>query len=63
MEEIWITGTDWDDPLLDETNRKVQTWFGKLDELQRIKVPRTSQRKDIVKSISLHTFVDASQSA
>ena len=38
-------------------------WFGELGELQRIKVPRSLQKKDTVKSISLHTFVDASQSA
>ena len=38
-------------------------WFGELDELQRIKVPRSLQRRDAVKSTSLHTFVDASQSA
>ena len=63
MQEIWIAGTDWDDPLLDETNRKVQMWFGELEELQRIKVPRSLQRRDTVKSTSLHTFVDASQSA
>ena len=63
MQEIWIAGTDWDDPLLDETNRKVQMWFGELEELQRIKVPRSLQRRDAVKSTSLHTFVDASKSA
>ena len=49
--------------LLDETSRKVQIWFGELKKLQRIKVHRSLQRKDKVKSISLHTFVDASQSA
>ena len=38
-------------------------WFGELEELQRIKVPRSLQRRDAVKSTSLHTFVDASQSA
>ena len=36
MQEIWIAGTDWDDPLLDETNKKIQMWFGELGELQRI---------------------------
>ena len=38
-------------------------WFGELEELQRIKVPRSLQRRDAVKSTNLHTFVDASQSA
>ena len=48
---------------MDETSRKVKIWFGELKELQRIKAPRSLQRKDKMKSISLHTFVDASQSA
>ena len=52
-----VAGTQWDDPLLDETNRKVQMWFGELGGLQRIKVPRSLQRRDAVKSTSLHTFV------
>ena len=45
MQEIWIAGTDWDDPLLDETNRKVQMWFGELVELGRIKVPEVYKEK------------------
>ena len=63
MQEIWLAGIGWDDSLLDETSRKVQIWFKELRELQRIKIPRSLQRRDEVKSISLHTFVDASQSA
>ena len=63
MQEIWLAGIDWDDPLLEETSRKVQVWFKELKELQRIKIPRSLQRRDEVKSISLHTFVDASQYA
>ena len=49
MQEIWIAGIDWDDPLL---NRKVQMWFGELEKLQRIKVTRSLQRRDAVKSTS-----------
>ena len=63
MQEIWLAGTEWDDPLLDEINVKVKIWFSELDELQKIKVPRGLQRRGVVRSTSLHTFVDASQSA
>ena len=60
MQKIWHAGIDWDVPLLDETSRKVQVWFKELKELQRIKI-LSLQRRDIVESISLHTFIDASQ--
>ena len=63
MQEVWLAGIDWDDPLLDETSRRVQIWFKELRELRRIKIPRSLQRRDEVKSISLHTFVDASECA
>ena len=33
IQDIWLAGTDWEDPLLDETSRKVQIWFGELKEL------------------------------
>ena len=38
MQEIWLAGTEWDDPLLDEINVKVKIWFSELDVLQKIKV-------------------------
>ena len=62
MQEIWLAEIDWDGPLLDETSRKVQVWFKELNELPRIKIPRSLQRRDVELN-SLHTFVDASQCA
>ena len=44
MQEIWLARIDWDDPLLDETSRRIQIWFKELRELQRIKIPRSLQR-------------------
>ena len=41
----------------------MKIWFSELDELQKIKVPRGLQRRGVVRLTSLHTFVDASQSA
>ena len=63
MQEIWIVGVGWDDPLPDEMNKKIKIWFDELKDLGRVKVPRTLQGRGIVKSVSLHTFVDASESA
>ena len=63
MQEIWIEGLGWDDTLPYEMNKKIKTWFDELKDLGKVKVPRTLQGRGIVKSIFLHTFVDASESA
>ena len=63
MQEIWIVGVGWDDPLPDKMNKKIKIWFDELKDLGRVKVPRTLQGRGIVKSVCLHTFVDASESA
>jgi len=63
MQEIWICGTDWDDPLPENVSIKVKTWLGELIMLSNIKVPRCLQSNRDVTSITLHVFVDASLSA
>jgi len=63
MQDIWICGTDWDDPLPDDISTKVKSWFEELIMLSRIMVPRCIQPRRDVTSITLHVFVDASQSA
>ena len=62
MQEMWLAGTEWNDLLLDEIV-KMKIWFRELDELQEIKIPRGLQQRGVGRSVSLHTFVDASQSA
>ena len=44
-------------------SRKAQQWFEELSELPRLCVPRCLRVEPRVKSITLHTFVDASQEA
>ena len=39
----------------------MKIWFGELEELQKIKVPRGLQQRGVVRLVSLHTFVDALQ--
>ena len=63
MQEMWITGTDWDDQLSDDLIRKVNSWFSELNQLQNIRIPRSLQQKKEAVKINLHTFVDASQGA
>jgi len=56
MQEIWIAGVEWD-YLPEEINSKMKAWFNELKDL------RSLQKRGIVKSICLHTFVDASENA
>ena len=63
MQEMWITGTHWDDQLSDDLIRKVNSWFSELNQLQNIRLPRSLQQKKEAVKINLHTFVDASQGA
>ena len=64
MQELWTTGLDWDDPLMDDQARKATKWFKELENLPSIKVPRCLQPAlgDLV-AVSLHTFSDASGDA
>ena len=45
MQEMWITGTDWDDQLSDDLIRKVNSWFSELNQLQNIRLPRSLQQR------------------
>ena len=62
MQEIWITGMDWDDTLPEELSMKIKSWFMELSELCRLRVPRHLQLKEAT-SVTLQVFVDASQDA
>ena len=58
-----MRGLEWDDEIVDsDILTKVETWLNQLNKLNDIKVPRCIRLgKDL--SITLHTFVDASQEA
>ena len=62
MQEIWVCGLDWDDPLPEEVSAKMMSWFGELPMLSKIRVPRCLQLKEVT-SATLHVFVDASENA
>ena len=62
MQEIWVCGLDWDDPLPEELSVKMMSWFGELPMLSKIRVPRCLQLREVT-SATLHVFVDASKNA
>ena len=63
MQDVWICGTEWNDPLPENLSNKINTWLGELTMLSSINVPRCLQSNRDVKSVTLHVFVDASQLA
>ncbi|MEW8314042.1 MAG: hypothetical protein AB2658_03330, partial [Candidatus Thiodiazotropha endolucinida] len=64
LQDIWTAGKDWDEELDEILIQSVRVWFNELPEITKIKVPRClSDTHKTVDTISLHTFVDASQYA
>ena len=61
MQDVWICGTEWDDPLPENLSNKINTWLGKLTMLSSINVSRCLQPNRDGKSATLHEFVDASR--
>ncbi|XP_053406667.1 uncharacterized protein LOC123558187 [Mercenaria mercenaria] len=60
MQDIWVTGVDWDDELPEELSEEIKKWFSELEQLNELQVPRCL---DIRIDSTLHTFVDASTKA
>ena len=55
---------DWDDELTEPLISSSRAWFGELGELKDIQVPRRLWNEVMTaETMSLHTFVDASESA
>ena len=51
MQDIWITGIEWDEFLPDQLAREIGAWFSELKELQNVKISRgLHQREKVVKS-------------
>ena len=49
MQEAWICGVDWDDPLPNDLVTRMISWFAELQRLPEIKVPRCLQHKEEVR--------------
>ena len=58
LQEMWMCGLDWDEEVPKELSG-----LSELISLSQIKVPKSLQIQREVQTVSLHTFVDASQDA
>lgn len=63
MQDIWLSGIDWDDKITDDLLNKVETWFEELKTIEGIEVPRCIQSPSNTTKLTLHSFSDASESA
>ena len=62
LQEIWLSGVSWDEPLDIDLLRKFKAWNSELSQISKIKVPRCFQ-EDKPKDTSLHFFSDTSVDA
>ena len=65
MQEIWTSGTDWDEPLETHIHDQASTWFAESTHLSNIKIPRCLREisDEVEVEKKFHVFVDASQKA
>ena len=65
MQEVWISGIDWDDQLPENISDKAKKWFAELQELGNTKIGRCLRRPTthVVTDQSFHVFSNASDDA
>ena len=64
LQDMWTAGMDWDNELTEPLISSSRARFGELCELKNVKIPRCLWSKGVIAdTMSLHTFVDASESA
>ena len=64
LQDMWTAGLEWDDELTEPLASCARAWFGELEKLKKVQIPRCLRRKDrSLDSMSLHMFVDASENA
>ncbi|XP_062542239.1 uncharacterized protein LOC134210212 [Armigeres subalbatus] len=63
MQEIWRSGTDWDEPIADYLHDMWYRWIESLSQLCNVKVPRCFFNGVRPHALQLHVFVDASEMA
>ncbi|XP_062713668.1 uncharacterized protein LOC134290526 [Aedes albopictus] len=63
LQDVWRSGTGWDDQVSDVIFEKWQTWLQVLPNIEHVAIPRCyhSLRTAMSEDIQLHTFVDASE--
>ena len=63
LQDMWTKGLNGGEPIDRELSIRARDWFSELENLQEINVPRCLQEFKLEKSISVQTFVDASNEA
>ncbi|XP_051155328.1 uncharacterized protein LOC127277923 [Leptopilina boulardi] len=64
MQEIWISGINWDSPLADDERETWQSWLAELRQVGACSVQRCYlYSNENVKRTELHVFCDASKRA
>ena len=62
IQEIWMSGVDWDEPLPSNISDKAKQWFDEASHISEVKIPRCLIQND-ANNLSLHVFSDASSKA
>lgn len=63
MQEVWMSGADWDDELPVNLEKKAEQWLSELTELGEAKVPRCLRILGKLTVMEIHAFGDASKDA
>lgn len=66
MQDIWVSGVDWNEEVDSNAAENIRRWFAEHDVLDMIKVLRCICLESVsskVATVSIHTFVNASEKA
>ncbi|CAK1596115.1 unnamed protein product [Parnassius mnemosyne] len=63
LQEAWRRGTDWDQELDEDLSNHWSTWIQHLERLKTVSIPRCYPGYSDARSLQVHVFSDASESA
>lgn len=66
IQEIWASGSHWDQPIKDEICERWHRWTEMFDQLVKLRIPRSYFSSAIpteFNNLQIHIFVDASEAA
>ena len=64
LQDMWTAGLEWNEELTEPLIKGARAWFEELSDLKQIQIPRCLCGKtEDSDTISLHSFVDASENA
>ena len=62
LQELWIAGVDWNEPVPTDLSEKLRKWIAQFDLFSSIRVPRNLCDQNVIAK-TLHVFSDASEKA